>query len=210
MNERDLNAALTGLGLPPDTTLFAQLEAAYREDGRHYHTDRHIDACLRQLGEVEELAERPSEIALALWFHDAVYDTKRADNEEKSAEWARDYLQHAGAGGAVVTRIGDMILATKTHLVSGIDGALMVDADLSILGAPADEFDAYDAAIRAEYAWVADPDYRAARRNILESFLARHNIYHTAVFRRRLEARARANLEAAISRLDSVSGQIPP
>jgi predicted metal-dependent HD superfamily phosphohydrolase len=139
---------------------------------------------------------------VALWFHDAVYDTQRSDNEERSAVWAREYLTARAVAHDAIDRIEAMILATRhtEHTAPG-DTALMVDIDLGILGQPVRVFDRYDAAIRREYAWVSDEAYRAGRRAVLASFLARTHIYCTDFFHARLETTARANLARALDRL---------
>ena len=72
-----------------DELLFHQLVACYSEPHRKYHTTRHLEECLSHLDRVRSEAERPGEVELALWFHDAIYDTLRKDNETRSAEWAR-------------------------------------------------------------------------------------------------------------------------
>jgi predicted metal-dependent HD superfamily phosphohydrolase len=180
---------------------FRSLVEAYRAPDRYYHTLSHIAACLDALDGVANLAQHPAEIAVALWFHDAVYDTHRTDNEERSAVWAREYLTGALAHDAI-DRIEAMILATRhtEHTAPG-DTALMVDIDLGILGQPVRVFDRYDAAIRREYAWVSDEAYREGRRAVLASFLARTRIYCTDFFHARLEGTARANLARAHDRL---------
>lgn len=65
---------------------------------------------------------------------------------------------------------------------------LLVDIDLSILGAPRARFDEYEAQVRAEYGWVPRFLFRTKRRDVLAGFLARHSIYNTPTLRESLES----------------------
>src|SRR3954469_12226246 len=76
--------------------LFNQLVAAYSERQRHYHTLQHLRECLAHFEAASMLARRPAEVELALWFHDAVCEPQRHDNEERSADWARASVLAAG------------------------------------------------------------------------------------------------------------------
>jgi predicted metal-dependent HD superfamily phosphohydrolase len=78
----------------------------------------------------------------------------------------------------------------------------MADVDLSILGRAPEVFDAYEQAIRKEYAWVDDEQYNRARIEVLQSFLDRDRIYRTDVFAGLYEQSARENLSRSISRLE--------
>ena len=196
-----LYASLAGIGAIPHGDLFAELAAAYAQPGRHYHTRRHIGACLRELQRWREIAESANEIAVALWFHDAVYDTHRTDNEARSADWACRYLEAARAPHDVIERIAAMIRATASHLADDADTALLIDIDLAILGASPRAFAAYDRAIRAEYAWVPEQEYIPARRRVLAAFLERTTLYQTAPLRECYEARARTNLTRLLKKL---------
>jgi predicted metal-dependent HD superfamily phosphohydrolase len=188
------------LGRAPAADLFGRLLAAYREPHRRYHTLRHLDECFTQLQSIGSLAEHPVEVELALWFHDAVYDTRRQDNEERSAQWAAQAL--APVSSEAANRVHDLVLATR-HAAQpqGTDARIVVDIDLSILGAPEARFDEYEAEVREEYAWVPEPVYRRERRRILAGFLARESLFNTATFVERYEAQARRNLERALARL---------
>jgi len=190
------------VGLEPPPGLIDELLAAYSEPHRAYHTVDHLAECFGQLDASGIVPDAPATVELALWFHDAVYDTKANDNEARSAEWGRRVL--GGLGVTCVDAVVSAILVTKHEgLPASDDEALLLDVDLSILGAPPERFRQYEEQIRAEYAWVPEEAYRAARRRILAGFLERPVLYRTQRFREQLEGRARENLTASIEALAS-------
>ena len=161
---------------------------------------QHLLECLRGFDAVRHLAERPAEIELALWFHDAIYDVKRSDNEEQSANWATRELEAASVPKDVVARINALVMVTRhTGVPADNDQQLLVDIDLSILGAPMERFAEYETQIRDEYAFVPGFLFRRKRKQILKSFAERSRIYGTDHFHAALEQRARENLARAIS-----------
>lgn len=197
--------ALVALGADrvPES-LAPDLVARWSEPHRHYHTLDHLEACLASLDAHQGLATNPTVVEIALWFHDAIYDPRAPDNEERSAILAADALRSAGVVETHVQSICHLILATRTHAdADDPDTALLLDLDLFVLGTPADQYLRYSAAIRREYAWVPEPDYQRKRAMILTRFLERSCIYKNAVFFSRLEASARANLATEIARLNT-------
>ena len=196
-------ATWTSLGISaPDEHLFDEVIASYSEPHRHYHTTQHLDECFTWLDGARSLAEHFHEVELALWFHDAVYQVRMQDNEERSASWAEAAAMKAGLSSMVVERVRALILATKHNSPPATqDAALLVDADLAVLGAPVERFDEYERQVREEYAWVPGLLFRRKRREILESFLARPHVYSTEHFRASLESTARTNLTRSIRRL---------
>ncbi len=191
------------LGAPDaDDALHEQLIACWSEPHRHYHTLRHLGECLAQFDQVRALAQRPAEIELALWFHDAFYDPARTDNEARSADWARASVLQAGLPPDAAARVHALVMATRHGAVpEDADAQLLVDVDLAILGADAQRFDEYERQVRAEYVHVPEERFREGRRRILSGFVARPRIYSTQHFYRALEERARENLRRAIGRL---------
>jgi predicted metal-dependent HD superfamily phosphohydrolase len=176
----------------------------YAEPHRSYHTTRHLEECFAKLDEGRAHAERLYEVELALWFHDAVYEVRNSDNEERSASWAQAAVSAAGVDHSIGSRVRDLILATRHDVVpSTKDAALLIDVDLAILGASAERFDEYERQVREEYSWVPGFLFRRKRREILEAFLRRPAIYSTKPFRIRYESAARANLARSIQQLEA-------
>ncbi|PVM91082.1 phosphohydrolase [Caulobacter radicis] len=178
--------------------------AAYQEAHRRYHTQAHIDDCLARLAAVDGLGDRERDLLVqAIWWHDAVYDPLRPDNEARSADLAREVLAAAEAPETDIAEVERLILLTKGHTVETGDrlGALMVSIDLSILGAAPEAYAAYARAIREEYAAVPDEIYRAGRARVLESFLAAPVLFPDPAFAKALDAQARRNLAAEIAEL---------
>jgi predicted metal-dependent HD superfamily phosphohydrolase len=181
-----------------------ELIARYSEPHRRYHTMVHIEDCLAQVAASTDMDEDQRALMdAAIWFHDAIYDATRGDNEAESAKLAAERLSAAGADQAFVDEVVRLILLTAGHSVQAGDvlGARLVSIDLSILGAEADRYDAYAAAIRQEYAHVPEPLYRAGRAAILGRFLEGGCLFADPVWAERLEAQARANLTREIAAL---------
>ncbi len=183
-----------------------QLLAHYSTPGRHYHTVRHIEDCLRQLDDIGDLADGDREILRqAFLWHDAVYDPQRADNEEQSAVLAMSHCDPA-----IRDEVARLVLLTKSHQVDEGDrlGAIMISIDLSILGAAPDVYAGYAAAIRREYQHVPINDYRTGRAAVLRKFLQRPTIFPFAPIRDRLEATARHNIDGEITGLETGAGSL--
>jgi len=182
--------------------LFYRLVACYSEPHRKYHTMQHLRECLAHLERVRSFAERPSEVELALWFHDGIYDTYKSNNEERSAEWARDSAWAVGLSDEQAMRIYNHVVTTRHHVVPATqDAMIVVDIDLSVLGADTARFEEYEVQVREEYSWVPDIVYRRGRRKILQDFANRERIYCTEYFRIEYEARARENIARSLTRL---------
>jgi predicted metal-dependent HD superfamily phosphohydrolase len=190
--------------------VFADLVRRYGEPSRHYHTLDHIAAVLDTIAQIDAATPpganapgSPMALLLAAWLHDVVYDSRAGDNEERSAEYARALPAALGVPAEVREETGRLILLTKSHMTTPSDlaGEALLDADLAVLGAEPHVYADYAAAIRREYAWVSEADYRAGRRRVLERFLARPRIYLTPWMAARAEDRARANLANEIARL---------
>lgn len=190
--------------------LFNQLVAAYSQPHRHYHTLQHLRECLDHFDAAASLARRPAEVELALWFHDAVYDPARTDNEALSADWAARSMEAAGCDPAAAARVRALVLATAGHeATDDPDTALLLDIDLAILGTAPERFAEYERQVRAEYAHVPDEDFGVGRGRVLAGFLARPRLYLTQPYHAALEERARANLAGSLAALHAAVPRRP-
>lgn len=185
---------------------YQALVAAYSEQHRYYHNLQHIAAALLHFEQARAAInlpdDRANEIELALWFHDAIYKPFSATNERDSADWASRFLIINQADVALVERVDQLIMATlHTAQYDTPEQQLLVDVDLSILGAADKVYDEFEANVRREYRWVPNLIFKRKRKALLKSFLNRARVYQTDFFHDLYEEKARDNLNRAVSRL---------
>lgn len=181
------------------------LTRLYSEPHRRYHNLHHVAEMLRLLEPFGDCTADRAALRFAAWFHDAVYDTRENTNEEESVAMAERALGDLSVPASTVTPVRRLILATKRHEAEGDlpDLGLFLDADLSILGSAEDSYLAYSEAIREEYSWVPEADYREGRLKVLNNFLRRERLYYTTQFAELFDAQARRNLSDEIRRLSA-------
>ncbi|MEY2423222.1 MAG: hypothetical protein QOI95_3289 [Acidimicrobiaceae bacterium] len=145
---------------------YADLVARYDEPHRRYHTLEHIEEVLALVG--------GTEVELAAWYHDVIYDTTTSNSEARSAAYAGEMLATLGAPPDVIDEVQRLILLTAGHTVADGDtnGSMLIRADLSILSAEPARYERYARDVRAEYANVNDESWRVGRSTVLESLLA--------------------------------------
>lgn len=180
--------------------LWQNISMRYRESQRAYHTLSHIEQLLVQFESIKHNLPEPHIVALALYYHDVIYDPTRADNEQKSAEYAVDALssylspEQCQYIYALIMMTANHQIDESTDSVKYSDVAYLLDMDLSILGAPWSTYEQYANAIRQEYAHVADDNYRDGRTAVLQGLLAHPKLYLTDYYYSQLEAQARDNI----------------
>lgn len=185
--------AASGADIGRASPYYEALVTAYGEPHRVYHTLAHIARMFAALDEVQlsDLA-----VLWATWLHDVCYRPGDCTNERRSAQMARDALAGMGIDAALGRRVAQLIEATRDHRSSPGDAPqqLFLDADMAILGAPADEYLAYVRAVRAEYRNIPSVLYRRGRKAFLQQMLHRDSIFLSEHFQGRYEMRARVNL----------------
>jgi predicted metal-dependent HD superfamily phosphohydrolase len=194
---RDLNI--------PCADAFDLIAERYGEAHRFYHGVEHVQSLLKLLhDDFPALGTDRAAIELALWFHDAVYDPRAHDNEEKSAELMRNVVGQA-LPPEFERKVEAFILATKHNgPLTDPDAQLVVDIDLSTLGASPEDFQRYSESIRKEYFWVPEAEYRQNRKATLTRFLSQSPLYHHLPLRQRFEAPAKRNLTQGLAELRDV------
>ncbi len=193
----------TRVTIPQRDILWKNFVALYSEDNRHYHDLAHIEDCLTKLDHwPSHLSNTMRDtIELAIWFHDIIYDTRRADNEESSAALATHYLR----GHPLATDCHALILATRHKQTEGMRAEeIMCDIDLSILGAKPEKYQRYAKNIRSEYSWVETEEYAEARSRVLSNFLKREKLFQTAYAIGRWEKQARINIQEEREKLHTM------
>lgn len=194
------DSAVARLGGVP-TVAADDLVRRYAEPHRKYHTASHIDAVLRAARELFE--EDNPVLVLAICAHDVVYDAKPGDDERASAVWARSWLTKAKVAEEHIARVASLVLATIKHESDDVLAHVLLDADLSILGASPEDYNTYARAVRREYAAVPEEAWRQGRAHVLRTLLERKNLYQTTRACTFWDTQARINL--AIE-LDSIVG----
>lgn len=204
-----------GIASPAVEAAGKALFAAYAAPSRAYHGLQHLEDVLWHLDwakqammttaeliglSPEQRVKMFGEVELALWYHDAVYDPKAKDNEEKSREWFLRDAQKFGLADEVSDNVAQLIDLTAHHKkAKSLQERVMADCDLSILGADPEKFRAYDKDIRREYAHVPPAAYKIGRRKVLKGFLDQPQIFKTRAFYQYYEEQARKNLQSALS-----------
>lgn len=194
-------AADLELDAEPANDIGFDLAACHTEPHRHYHTMEHITAVLAHL---KDLNVSTPTARLAAFFHDAVYDPTRSDNELQSAELAREVLRAVERPEA--DDVATIVMATAKHQLPDAaprETAAFLDADLAILAAPAEVYDTYTVNVRREYGHMSDDDFRSGRAAILDGFLQRERLYFSSAGQAKFEVPARANLRRELALLTS-------
>jgi predicted metal-dependent HD superfamily phosphohydrolase len=190
-----------------DERLERELQVLHDAEGRFYHVWAHplsmLSLAAAHAGEISHHRA----VDRMIITHDVVFDSRRTDNEERSAEFAaRLFTDSVPSDEISFIRAG--VSSTKRHVVpEGLTGkqrhdiGVLLDLDLAILGSDPSTFGDYDRKIRLEYGWASDEEWRIGRAKVMESFLRRPHIFVTKSFRDEFEERARENIARLVESL---------
>lgn len=185
--------------------LLDELLARHREPHRRYHTATHVMWVLRHVDHIAAVGLPPSvdldAVRMAALYHDAVYDPRRSDNEAISADVAAAASTQLGWTAERCATVHRLVMATAGHSPMADDEAVLVDADLAVLGGEPKDYAAYVAGVRGEYAHVPAAQWRVGRADVLRGFLDTPRLFTTDVMHAEREVRAKANLAAELASL---------
>ena len=191
--------------VPGGPQLFERLVEGYSTPDRAYHNLEHIAEMFNVIERLTPVIADTDAVQFAVWFHDAVYDTRAKDNEEQSARLVGELLAPLAVPRSMIDRVAGLVRATA-HLAStephhDPDTAALLDADLAVLGSTPERYSRYARDIRVEYHWVPEADYQRGRAAVLQAFLDRPRIFHHALTHEVGEERARSNLKEELDSL---------
>jgi predicted metal-dependent HD superfamily phosphohydrolase len=191
--------------------IFDEVIARYSEPHRRYHTVEHVTAVVDRIPKIghevwphlgaHALHDSLTDVLIAAWYHDVIYDPTHSDNEDRSAELAIQHLKTLGFDPARISNIVDLILMTKGHRSRTEHQAILADADLWTLGGPPEEYRLYGRMIRHEYAHVSEEDWIRGRSIAMRNFLDRPTIFATRYGRAQREVQAQVNVTADVEAL---------
>jgi predicted metal-dependent HD superfamily phosphohydrolase len=184
---------------------FGAVVGCYLRGDRHYHTLDHVLWGLRRIDEIAEHEPcRKTAAGLAMFFHDAVmsFNPGSADDEWRSAEMAVSVLRRARVDAVRIRLVRQLILETAhTAEPTTHEAAVLVDADLSMLGANPEHFDRYEEQVRKEWAHYPDTEYALGRAEVLVRFLEKPRIFTTGYAHAKWEQQAQKNLARSFRKL---------
>ncbi|UUV21286.1 HD domain-containing protein [Paenimyroides aestuarii] len=181
---------------------WSEILKQYSSTKRYYHNLHHLDFMINELEGVKSEFQDWNAMCFSIFYHDIIYKSTAKNNEEKSAEIAKNRLQKISVPIDKIDTIYNQILATKKHLFSNDkDTNYLLDADLAILGKSWTDYEVYIKNIRKEYAAYPDFIYKPGRKNVLKHFLAFKTIYKTDFFYNKYELQARENMQRELKQL---------
>jgi predicted metal-dependent HD superfamily phosphohydrolase len=168
---------------------------SYNNKKRHYHNLNHLENMLGQILLVKQSIHNWHAVLFALYYHDAVYNSLKSNNEEESALVAKKIMEKLQVPSETILLATNLILATKQHLKNDDnDINYFTDADLSILGQPWETYVQYTKQIRKEYAIYPNFMYNPGRKKVLLHFNNMDCIFKTGFFFNNYEITAKQNI----------------
>lgn len=183
-----------------DNVFMEDIIAQYSTPDRHYHNITHIKELLVHYLKIRHLLTKPSEVYLAVIFHDICHNPQISGNEENSARYAYKYLQTHLSSSNVDLDIVERLIQLTAHHDQELghlthDEELFLDMDMAIFASHYERLMEYEKQIYQEYAFISREQYRTGRVAFLQKLLQKKVIYRSTYFQTRYESQARENMQ---------------
>lgn len=160
---------------------------------RAYHNPKHLVNCFDVLEKFFPNEKLDPAIRLALFFHDAVYNTTKTDNEAQSCLLLDKLLPDIDE--SIRNDAKSYIMVTSSHLPFDDKSKIVVDCDLAILGSSPEEYEVYENSIREEYYFAPQDLYVSGRAKVMSKFANKEFVFWTEQMRNsQYEINAKINL----------------
>jgi predicted metal-dependent HD superfamily phosphohydrolase len=183
------------------------LHSLYTEAHRHYHGLDHLAHCLTELDAVRAQLHRVDEVEMAVWFHDAIHQPGRTDNEARSAALFATTTNGAMRPEFIETTVNLILATTHSGEPALADEQYICDIDMSSFGMCWEQFLSDSVNLRREFQGT-DEDYFPAKVRFLEALLQKPRIYYTSSFFERYEQKARDNIRRVLELI--AKGNVQP
>ena len=184
---------------------YTKIEKKYSSLNRFYHNLDHIKSMLLEVKRFQNEIYDYDSVLFAIWFHDIIYEPKNNDNEKKSAECARKFLNNLEYEKNRINKVIDLILRTKNHFEQNLnedfEAQIFLDCDIIIFASLRKNYLNYSKSVRKEYSSIPDTIYNKGRIKVLESFLNKNYIFRNKNFQKLYEKKARKNVRFEIKML---------
>lgn len=183
--------------LPSDVSngIWNDIQNAYSEPHRHYHTLKHIEDVLNLVDEISSSYQYSSclkdnvtdcLIRLAAFFHDFEYDILNGSRSvQNSGIYAYNACLRLGLSKELSLEVQELVMITENHEFKAelqstcIIQEILIDSDMAILGSNRESYLEYAANIRKEYLTKYTPEeFRIGRIQFLLGQIGKP-IYYT-------------------------------
>lgn len=146
----------------------------WNESHRSYHNLNHLNDIMNQINKDKPkyTQEEYEKLILTALFHDCVYDPKRTDNEEKSAEFLMNCA--LDKDDDFINDVKKMIIDTKTHKASNSLSSFFIKYDMNIVERDFESLLEWEKGIAKEYKMYKDK-YKKNRIKFLKSLLKEYS-----------------------------------
>ncbi|BCE01195.1 dephospho-CoA kinase [Marinicellulosiphila megalodicopiae] len=184
--------------------IFLDLMNHYSESHRTYHNIGHLVELFEYFEQYKYKLNDPTSVAMALFFHDVIYDVSSSSNEKNSTIYARKALKKLNVDVKIIDRVEALINMTASHDVTDNDedSKLFLDMDMAILGVSNTQYIKYCKAVECEYlSHYSIEQFKKGRKDFLSVFKEKDRVFLTDEFENTLGENVFVNIKSEYLKL---------